>query len=57
MLNREIDTCAGSDGAGRKFWSAPRVIVSPIRNAEAKVNGAATPDSHFGSIDYGDIPS
>lgn len=53
MLNREIDTCADSDGAGRKFWSAPRVIVSSMRNAEAKGPGLPTPDSHYGSIDYG----
>jgi hypothetical protein len=45
------------DQPSRRAWQAPRVIHSELADSEAKAGGLATPDSHFGSIDYGNIPS
>jgi hypothetical protein len=37
----------------RREWQAPRVFQGALEDSESKTHGAATPDSHYLSNDYG----
>ncbi len=52
--NFDFNAPGRAEASPRKPWASPRVILSAMGDAQSKTPGAATPDSHFGSVDYGD---
>ncbi len=49
----QINEVSRQDRPLRREWQAPRVIESMAKDSESKTHGAATPDSHYLSNDYG----